>query len=87
MNFFCRYFTVIFTNYIFPSLTPSVNTNRNMSSVYTKGIIVGIEGIKKSNSMMTCKFLQMSLLTKLQLDSYRQAIPLMSLIPIGLLTD
>jgi hypothetical protein len=41
------YFAVIFTDQIFPSLTLSVNTERNMSLVYTEGIAVGIEGIKK----------------------------------------
>lgn len=31
----------------FPSLNPSVNTDRNVPTVYTKGITVGKEGIKK----------------------------------------
>ena len=42
----------------FPSLTPSVNTDKNMLKVYTK----------------TWKFLQTPLLTKLQWDSIKQII-------------
>jgi hypothetical protein len=41
----------------FPSLNLLVDTNMNILMVYTKGIIVGKEGIKKKlNNMMTCKF-------------------------------
>jgi len=45
-----------------------------MSSVYTEEISVRIEGIKKQNNTMTCKFLQTPLLTELQWDSNRQTI-------------
>ena len=45
-NFFRWYFIVIFTNQICSSLTPSVNIDRNMSSVYTKEIPIKIEGTK-----------------------------------------
>ena len=36
--FFYRYFAVIFTKEIFPSLTPLVYTNRNTLLVNTEGI-------------------------------------------------
>ena len=39
-------------------LIPSVNTDGKISSVYTERITFGIEGIKKPNNAMTCKFLQ-----------------------------
>jgi len=42
------YFAVIFTDQIFPSLTPLVNIDENISSVYTEGIAVTIKGIKKT---------------------------------------
>ena len=51
-----------------------VFTDENMSSVYTKKILVGIEEIKKTNSMMTCKFLRTSLSTKLLLNSNSQVV-------------
>jgi hypothetical protein len=48
-RFFRWYFAVIFTDQIFlPSLTSSVNTNENISSVYIEGIAIEIKGIKKS---------------------------------------
>ena len=41
----------------FLSLYPSVNTDRNILSVYTEGIEVGKEGIKKNQkNTMTCNF-------------------------------
>ena len=45
-----------------------------MSLVYTEGILVKIEEIKKkkTNNTMTCKFLQTSLLMELQLNSNRE---------------
>jgi hypothetical protein len=45
---------VIFTHRIFPLLTPSINTNKNISLVYIEGIAVEIEGRKKPNSAMMC---------------------------------
>jgi hypothetical protein len=45
-DFSCWFFMVIFTDQIFLSLTPSTNTDKNISSVYTEGIAVEIKGIK-----------------------------------------
>jgi hypothetical protein len=39
------------TDGFFPSLTPLVNTDRNMSSVYIEGISIKIEGMKKKQSV------------------------------------
>jgi hypothetical protein len=47
-DFSCWFFTMIFTDQIFLSLTPSVNIDKNISSVYTEGIAVRIKGIKKT---------------------------------------
>jgi hypothetical protein len=47
-DFSCWYFAVIFTDQIFPSLTPSVNIDENITLVYTEGIAVTIKGIKKT---------------------------------------
>jgi hypothetical protein len=49
---------MIYTDQIFPSLTPSLNTNGKILSIYTEGIAVRIERIKKKpNNAMTCKVL------------------------------
>ena len=74
MDFFYWYFTMIFADWIFLSLTSLINTNRNISSIYTEKIVVGIEGIKQPNNMMTCEFLQTQLPIELQRDSNRQIV-------------
>ena len=73
-DFFYWYFTMIIADWIFLSLTSLINTNRNISSIYTERIAVGIEEIKQPNNMMACKFLQTQLPTELQQDSNRQIV-------------
>ena len=74
MDFFYWYFTMIFADWIFLSLISLINTNRNISSIYTERIAVGIKGIKQPNNMMACKFLQTQLPIELQRDSNRQIV-------------
>jgi len=74
MDFFYWYFTMIFADWIFLSLISLINTNRNISSIYTERIAVGIKGIKQPNNVMACKFLQTQLPTELQQDSNRQIV-------------
>jgi len=51
VDFFRWYFVMIYTDQIFPSLTPSLNTNGKILSIYIEGIAVRIERIKKSQTM------------------------------------
>jgi hypothetical protein len=60
---------------LIPSPTPSVSTDKNISSVNTEGIPVRVKEFKKkkSKSTMTCNFLWKLLLIELQLDSNRES--------------